>query len=145
MSAPKTGTIGSGRYAGKPLPIDGGSGKASKIVNFAQSMIGVPYVWGGTSQNGVDCSGLVQLAYHAAGIDLPRVSYQQANQGKRVALNHLRPGDLVAWDNSTRNVGADHIAVYVGNGQIIEAARPGTNVRLRTLGSNEGAVGVRIL
>ena len=72
------------------------------------------------------------------------MSYQQANYGSRVGLNKLRPGDLVAWDNSSRNNGADHIAMYIGNGRILEAAKPGTSVRIRKLGHNEGAWGVRI-
>jgi cell wall-associated NlpC family hydrolase len=58
------------------------------------------------------------------------VSYQQANYGTRVGIDALQPGDLVAWDNSSRNVGADHIALYIGNGQVLEAARPGTVVRV---------------
>ena len=115
------------------------------VVQAAEQLLGTPYVWGGNGKGGVDCSGLVAWAFnHGAGKHLPRVSYQQANSGKRVKLSALRPGDLVAWDNSSRNNGADHIAVYVGNGQIIEAARPGTNVRRRKLGHNEGAWGVRM-
>lgn len=121
-------------------------GKAGKIVRAAQSLVGLPYVWGGTSASqGVDCSGLVQLAYKAAGINLPRVSYQQANAGRRVSLDNLQPGDIVAFDNSSRNNGADHVGIYLGGGQIIEAARPGTDVRIRRLGNDEGAWGVRIL
>lgn len=120
-------------------------GSAGKIVRAAKSLLGTPYVWGGTSTTGVDCSGLVQLAYKAAGISLPRVSYQQAGSGKRVSIGDLKPGDLVAWDNSTRNNGADHIAIYIGGGQIVEAPRPGTSVRVRKIGNNEGAWGVRIL
>ena len=111
----------------------------------AQSLVGTPYVWGGTSASGVDCSGLVDLAYKSIGVNLPRVSYQQANAGRRVALGSLQAGDLVAWNNSTRNPGADHIAIYIGGGRIIEAPRPGVPVRIRKLGENEGAWGVRIL
>jgi cell wall-associated NlpC family hydrolase len=92
----------------------------------------------------VDCSGLIYSAFAKAGIPMPRVSYQQANSGTRVALNQLQPGDLVAWDNSSRNSGADHIALYIGNGQILEAAKPGTTVRVRSVGSGEGAWGVRL-
>jgi hypothetical protein len=115
------------------------------VVEAAKTALGTPYQWGGNSlQNGVDCSGLVQQAFARIGIDLPRVSYQQANSGQRVALNKLMPGDLVAWDNSSRNSGADHIAIYIGNGRIIEAPSPGRNVRIRKLGDNEGAWGVRI-
>lgn len=115
------------------------------VVDIARNAVGTPYVWGGNSlQGGVDCSGLVQQAFQQVGINLPRVSYQQASSGKRISLSQLQPGDLVAWDNSSRNNGADHIAIYIGGGRIVEAAKPGTNVRVRKLGKNEGAWGVRM-
>lgn len=114
------------------------------VVEYARQFIGTPYVWGGTSPDGFDCSGLLQYVYKEMGIDLPRVSFQQANYGERVPLSKMKVGDLVAWDNSSRNNGADHIAMYIGNGQILEAARPGTNVRIRKLGKDEGAWGVKI-
>lgn len=122
----------------------GVNGWRKAAVQTALSYVGTPYVWGGESRQGVDCSGLVALALIAAGKRPPRVSYQQAAMGTRVGLNQLRPGDLVAWDNSPRNPGADHIALYIGNGKIVEAARPGTAVRVRTLGNNEGAWGVSL-
>lgn len=138
--------LGQDTLANKPLPVDeAGSGKAGRVIAAARSLIGTPYKWGGTSTSGVDCSGLVQLAYKAIGINMPRVSYQQAGAGRRVGIGELQPGDLVAWDNSARNNGADHIAIYIGDGQIIEAPRPGERVRIRRLGKNEGAWGVRIL
>lgn len=130
------GSIGSGRAA---------EGVRAAIVNEARKYLGVRYVWGGANPNGFDCSGLIQYVFAKYGKKLPRVSFQQANAGKRVGLGDLQPGDLVAWDNSSRNNGADHIAIYIGNGQIIEAPRPGLSVRIRSLKSNEGAWGVRIL
>jgi hypothetical protein len=123
----------------------GVDGWRKAVIAAARSALGTPYTWGGNSlQGGVDCSGLIQQAFAAAGISIPRVSYAQANFGQRVGLDALRPGDLVAWDNSSRNNGADHIALYIGNGQIIEAARPGTAVRIRTLGEDEDAWGVQL-
>jgi cell wall-associated NlpC family hydrolase len=115
------------------------------IVEEARSFVGTPYVWGGTSPRGFDCSGFVQYVYKRLDIDLPRVSNQQANSGRRISLSELKKGDLVAWDNSTRNRGADHIAIYLGKDRIAEAPRPGVPLRVRELGSNEGAWGVRIL
>lgn len=101
------------------------------VVAEARKYLGVPYVWGGTSPTGVDCSGLVQLVYKNLGIDLPRVSYQQAEAGEPVAsMAEAKPGDLIAWDNSSRNNGVDHIAIYIGNGQMIEAPRTGLDVRI---------------
>jgi cell wall-associated NlpC family hydrolase len=114
-------------------------------VRLAQQFVGTPYKWGGTSPSGFDCSGFVQYVYRQMGVNLPRVSFQQARSGPRVGLGNLRPGDLVAWDNSSRNNGADHIAIYLGGGMIAEAPRPGVKLRVRKLGKNEGAWGVRVL
>lgn len=120
------------------------NGLRGAVVDLANEFVGTPYVWGGADPQGFDCSGIIQYVYGRLGIELPRVSYQQANAGKRVGLNKLRPGDLVAWDNSSRNNGADHIAIYIGNGQILEAPRPGLSVRIRDLGEGEGAWGVKL-
>lgn len=110
----------------------GGSVSGDAVVAEAQQYLGIPYVWGGTDpEKGLDCSGLVQLVYRNLGIELPRVSYQQAAAGRPVAsLAQAQPGDLLAWDNSSRNNGVDHIAIYVGNGKMIEAPRTGLDVRL---------------
>lgn len=111
----------------------GGAGvTGEQVVAKAREMVGLPYVWGGTDpQSGVDCSGLLQSVYSSFGIELPRLSADQARAGTPVAsLADARPGDLIAWDNSSRNVGADHIAIYIGNGQMIEAPRPGGKVQV---------------
>jgi cell wall-associated NlpC family hydrolase len=133
-------------HTGRPIvTTPAAGGKAGKIVALAQQFVGTPYVWGGTSPDGFDCSGLVQYVYGKLGVQLPRISADQARAGVAVPLRQLRAGDLVAWDNSSRNNGADHIAIYIGGGMIVEAPRPGTSVRVRKLGSNEGARGVRVL
>jgi soluble lytic murein transglycosylase-like protein len=112
----------------------GSSGGVSgnDIVAEAKQFLGLPYVWGGNSkQTGVDCSGLVQQVYKKFGIELPRLSADQARSGQPVSsLAQAQPGDLLAWNNSSRNNGADHIAIYVGNGKMIEAPRTGLDVRL---------------
>jgi cell wall-associated NlpC family hydrolase len=123
----------------------GVDGWRKAVIQYAKSALGTPYVWGGTNlATGVDCSGLIQAAFAKAGINIPRVSYQQANFGQRVGLDALQAGDLVAWDNSSRNNGADHIAIYLGNGQILESPRPGSVVRIRSIGDGEGAWGVKL-
>lgn len=135
-----------GSLDGPPPPGLGGNSGATgwrkNVVKAAEKMLGTPYVWGGTSYSGVDCSGLIQLLYGKEGINLPRVSFAQANSGKRVALSDLQPGDLVAWDNSSRNNGADHIAIYIGNGRIIEAPRPGGVVQVNDIYDTGRAWGV---
>lgn len=108
------------------------STQAQAVVDEAKKYLGLPYVWGGTDPTkGLDCSGLVQLVYKNLGYDLPRVSNQQANAGRPVAsMAQAQPGDLIAWDNSSRNKGVDHIAIYIGNGKMIEAPRTGLDVRI---------------
>lgn len=134
---------------GQVVPV-GGAGGASKvaagIINEAMKYRGRMYQWGGASpKTSFDCSGLVQWAYKSMGITVPRVSSDQANFGRKIPLKALRPGDLVAWDNSSRNNGADHIAIFIGNGQIIEAARTGTPVRVSNIYDSGRAWGVQIL
>ncbi|WP_323793550.1 transglycosylase SLT domain-containing protein [Nocardioides sp.] len=118
--------------AAAPSTAVGGT-TGEQIVNEAERYLGMPYVWGGDdpSEGGLDCSGLVQHVYEQFGIDLPRVSSDQARAGTPVgSLAEARPGDLLAWDSSSRNVGADHIAIYVGDGMMIEAPRTGLDIRL---------------
>ncbi len=89
---------------------------AADAVRHALTQLGVPYVWGGTTPGvGLDCSGLTQWAYHQAGLDLPRLAQEQ-DLGAAVNQNALRPGDLAVWDG--------HVAMVVGNGQMIEAGDP---------------------
>lgn len=109
------------------------TGTADAVIAEARKYVGMPYVWGGSSpaDGGMDCSGLVQYVYGQHGVDLPRVSADQARSGTAVpSLDQARPGDLVAWDNSTRNSGADHIAIYLGDGKILEAPRTGLDIRI---------------
>ena len=120
------------------------NGNQGGLIGYAKKFLGVPYVWGGTSPTGFDCSGFVQYVYGHMGVDLPRISADQARAGKRIDIGSLRPGDLVAWDNSSRNNGADHIAIYIGNGLIIEAPRPGRSVQISHLYDTSVAWGVRL-
>lgn len=103
-----------------------------------------PYVWGGNSlKSGIDCSGLVQQVYSKLGVKLPRISYQQAKSGHAVSLNQLQPGDLVFYDNPNDPNGVKHnahVAIYMGNGQIVEAASTKVGMRVRSVGNAVGAV-----
>ena len=129
-------------YQGADMP--GGDRWRQRVVKIAHQYLGTPYVWGGTNPSGFDCSGLVQYVYKQLGVNLPRLSWDQANHGKHVGLDQLKPGDLVAWDNSPDHAGADHIALYIGNGQVIEAPRPGGAVQVSGLYDTGQAWGVRM-
>lgn len=96
-------------------------------VDAAKKYLGVPYVWGGTNPaKGLDCSGLVQRAYRDIGIELPRVSYDQAKVGTEVpSIAQAKPGDLIAFGSPV-----NHIAIYVGDGKIIQAPRTGDVVKI---------------
>jgi cell wall-associated NlpC family hydrolase len=111
-----------------PTAAAAGGASEQAVVAEARKYLGVPYVWGGTDpQKGLDCSGLVQLVYKNLGIDLPRVSYQQATQGQKVAsLDQARPGDLLAFGSPRVN----HIAIFIGDGKMIHAPRPGEKVEV---------------
>lgn len=104
------------------------------LVNFARTALGTPYAWGGNSMSsGVDCSGLVQQVYAHFGIQLPRVTYQQINQGASVPVDKLQPGDLVFFDTEPANKGADHVGIYIGGGKFIHAPHTGDVVKISSL------------
>ncbi|KLU58936.1 murein DD-endopeptidase MepS/murein LD-carboxypeptidase precursor [Peptococcaceae bacterium CEB3] len=96
------------------------SAKIQGIVTEAKKFIGTPYVWGGTSPSGFDCSGFTQYVYASQGIELPRVSRDQAQIGSPVSASNLQPGDLVFFSFAGSGV-IDHVGIYLGNGQFISA------------------------
>jgi cell wall-associated NlpC family hydrolase len=106
---------------------------AASAVRHTLTQLGVPYDWGGTTPGvGLDCSGLTQWAYHEAGLDLPRLAQEQ-DTGAAVDRGSLRPGDLAVWDG--------HVAMIVGNGQMIEAGDPVKLSPIRTTNAGQGFQG----
>ena len=97
-----------------------GTAQASQIIATAKKYIGVPYLWGGSTPSGFDCSGYVQYVYNAHGIKLPRVSRDQYTVGVAVSKSNLKPGDLVFFNTS--GSGVSHLGIYMGNGQFIHAS-----------------------
>jgi peptidoglycan DL-endopeptidase CwlO len=106
------------------------SAYSSQVVSIAMSYLGVPYVWGGASPGGFDCSGLVMYAYAQIGVSLPHSSYAQANMGTPVPYDQLQPGDLVFFD------GDGHVGMYIGGGEYVNAPHTGAVVRVESLGSD---------
>ena len=103
-----------------------------EIVNYAQSLKGIPYVFGGTTTKGFDCSGFVQYVYKHFGIYLSRSSSTQANDGVYVSKDDLEPGDVLIFrDTSNSRIG--HVGLYIGGGQFIHASNSRTGVIISSL------------
>ena len=103
------------------------TGSGNNVVSYAESFIGVPYVYGGTTPSGFDCSGFVQYVYNHFGKSLPRTTTQQENYGTQIPVSQAQPGDLYFWGNKGS---AYHVAICVGNGKYIAAPEPGQSVSI---------------
>ncbi|WP_399140085.1 NlpC/P60 family protein [Streptomyces sp. NBUA17] len=118
---------GSGSSSGSsesPTPGSSNGTQAQKALAFAQTQIGKPYVWGATGPGSYDCSGLTQAAWKAAGVTLPRTTYDQVNAGTTVSVSQAQPGDLVFFYDDI-----SHVGLYVGDGKMVHAPKPGAYVR----------------
>ena len=103
------------------------SSNLTNMVSYAMQFLGNPYAWGGTSlTNGTDCSGFVMRIYEHFGYSLPRTSAAQAGATKTVSSGDVRPGDLFFYGSG----GVSHVAMYIGNGQIIHASNPRTGIKI---------------
>lgn len=112
------------------------SGSRAAVVAYAKRFLGVPYVWGGSTPSGFDCSGLTSYVYrNAVGVKLPRVSQAQRNVGTRVSRAQAQPGDMVNYNH--------HVGIYLGNGYMIHAPKPGDRVKIARVYGNP--VYVRVL
>lgn len=128
-------------------PGAGGNNPGAKAVSLAMTAYQnkVPYVWGGNSlSRGIDCSGLVQQVYKQLGINLPRTTYQQAKHGKTVNMNSLLPGDLLFYNTGSgdpNGIGSlSHVAIYIGNGKIVDARNSRSDMKVGTMNVMGGPV-----
>jgi peptidoglycan DL-endopeptidase CwlO len=111
-------------------PATGGSSAAQTAVDTAMAQLGDPYVWAAAGPDAFDCSGLVQYAYAAAGIQLPHSSSMQSTMGSPVARSALLPGDLVFFYSPV-----SHVGIYIGNGQMVHASTSGEPVKTASVDS----------
>ncbi|TNC23141.1 C40 family peptidase [Amycolatopsis alkalitolerans] len=127
--------VGCGQSVGLALPANQA---AARAIAFALGEQGKPYVWGATGPNAYDCSGLMLRAYEAAGITLDRVSQDQYHDGAMLPVRDAQPGDLLFWayDPSNPNT-IHHVAMYLGNGKIVEAQQTGVPVHVRSVSFDE--------
>lgn len=117
-----------------------GSGSAQTVIAAAERYLGVPYVWGGTTPSGFDCSGLMQYVFHSVGVNLPRVSQDQQNVGTRISTSAVQPGDLVFMGNP-----AYHVGMYIGGGRWIQAPQTGDVVKISIYNPSSFSSAARVL
>ena len=118
-----TGDTGTGQTGTTPVSYTGPTTtQADKAVAYAYAQIGKPYQWGATGPNSFDCSGLVMAAWASAGVDIPRDTYEQWAGLPHIPVSEMEPGDLIIYD------GEGHVAMYVGDGYIIDAPHTGADV-----------------
>ncbi|MBQ3421167.1 MAG: C40 family peptidase, partial [Romboutsia sp.] len=101
--------------------------KVETVVNLAYAQLGKPYVWGAEGPNSFDCSGLIHYVYKQAGVSMPRTSKEQSSVGTKINKSDLQSGDLI-FSSTDGTGGVSHVAIYVGNGEMIHAPRTGKNV-----------------
>ncbi|TGE31821.1 peptidoglycan endopeptidase [Desulfosporosinus sp. Sb-LF] len=113
------------------LAVSRGGNGSSTIVDRALSLQGTPYVFGGTTRSGFDCSSFTKYVYASSGISLPRTSYAQFASGVAVGRDNLQPGDLVFF--TTYTTGASHVGIYMGGGRFVHASNPSSGVTTSSL------------
>jgi cell wall-associated NlpC family hydrolase len=116
------------------------SASSSEVVSIAMQYLGCPYVWGGESPSGFDCSGFVMYVYKKVGVKLPHSSRLQYGCGQQISRGELRPGDLVFFYTPI-----SHVGIYIGGGQMIHAAGSGKNVRINDVWTNSYHGACRII
>ncbi|NEA68160.1 C40 family peptidase [Streptomyces sp. SID12488] len=140
--AASTSTSTSASSSGTTQVAAPSSGSVATVIAFLNAQLGDAYVMGATGPNAWDCSALVQAAFKQVGVDLPRVSQDQSMQGTEVSLSNLEVGDILYWGAKGS---AYHVAVYVGNGQYLDAANPSKGVVVQDLSGYPASGAVRVL
>lgn len=116
------------------------SDKAQAVIAYAEQFLGVPYVWGGTTPSGFDCSGLTQYVYRSVGVNLPRTAREQQDAGVQISPSAVQPGDLVFQGNP-----AYHVGIYIGNGQYLHSPQTGDVVKIAAYNPGNFSTASRVL
>lgn len=127
-AAALAGCTSAPRYRSSPVEVNTSEIAGDQVVNEAQKYVGVPYRSGGTTANGLDCSGLVIAVYEKFGVALPRTSHDQAEFGTKVDRSRLEPGDLVFFRTSG-STKITHVGIYSGDGEFIHASTRSRRVK----------------
>jgi cell wall-associated NlpC family hydrolase len=117
------------RKTNNPIASRGNKASGNDLVDYASDFLGIPYLWGGITPNGFDCSGFVQYVYAHYGIKINRTTYEQVKQGETVSNGQLQPGDLLFFGGSDIH----HVGMYIGNGLYIHAPRTGDVIKISSL------------
>ena len=125
-------------YESKSIEVTSTSTSSNSLVNIAFKYLGVPYLWGGTTPSGFDCSGFVQYVYREAGINISRTTYEQITEG--YSVSELQPGDLVFFGSYDAPY---HVGIYIGNGQYIHSPTTGDVVKIASLQYRRDYCGAR--
>ncbi|MDE5415958.1 C40 family peptidase [Alkalihalobacterium chitinilyticum] len=118
----------------------GNSDKATALINYSKQFLGTPYVWGGTTPSGFDCSGFTSYVFRSVGVNLPRTSRQQATVGVAVSPHQVQPGDLIFRGNPIH-----HVGIYIGNGQYIHSPQTGDVVKISSYNPSRHTQARRVL
>lgn len=105
------------------------------VVKYLMQFLGTPYVWGGTSPSGFDCSGLLQYGFAHFGINIARVTNDQIGQGKAIDWDQMQAGDAIYFDTDPNRAGPDHVGIYIGNGKMLQAPKTGDVVKITDITS----------
>lgn len=124
-----------------PPPSNSSSASGQAVLNYAYKFLGTPYVWGGSTPSGFDCSGFTSYVYRNFGVSLPRVSRSQATVGTKVSYSDLQAGDLVFFGSGS----ISHVGIYIGGGNMIHSPRPGKSVEISTMKYHNFITARRIL